>query len=249
MPVLRRPGRGREETKPADPLARRRRLRWLRARARTIVIAVALVVVVVLSLYAVYFSSWLAATKVDVTGAGLGEQGRVTRVARVPIGTPLARIDLGAIRARVENLAVVESARVSRSWPHTVTIDVTLRTPVAVVDRGSGLQELDRFGVVFGHRASAGNLPLIHADATLGSKALAGAGAVAGSLPHSLNRRVQYLEIKTADDIELLLRNGQRVLWGSAADSDQKAEVAQVLLRKKVSLVDVSVPGRPSTRP
>jgi cell division protein FtsQ len=130
-----------------------------------------------------------------------------------------------------------------------VAIDVTLRSPVAVVDRGSGLQELDRFGVVFGHRAAAGRLPLIHAEATLGSEVLAGAGKVAGSLPAALNHRVKYVEIKSADDIELLLRNGQRVLWGSASDSGQKAKIAQVLLRKKVTLVDVSVPGRPATRP
>ncbi len=207
------------------------------------------IAVVGVTLYAVYFSSWLAASKVDLTGVGLGERGRVVQAARVPLGRPLARIDLGAIRARVENLAFVESATVSRSWPQSIAIDVTLRTPVAVVDRGSGLQELDRFGVVFGRRAAAGNLPLIHADATLGSDVLAGAGKVAGSLPASLNHRVKYVEIKSADDIELLLRNGQRVLWGSASDSGQKAQVAQVLLRKKVTLVDVSVPGRPSTRP
>jgi cell division protein FtsQ len=234
---------------PADPLASRRRLRWLRTRARTIVLVVLAGVVVVMSLYAVYLSSWLAAGKVDLTGVGLAEKGRVMRVARVPLGTPLARIDLDAIKARVENLAFVESASVSRSWPHAIAIKVTQRTPVAVVDRGSGLQELDRFGVVFGRRAAAGRLPLIHADATLGSDALAGAGQVAGSLPPALNHRVRYVEIKSADDIELLLRNGQRVLWGSPTDSDQKAEVAQVLLRKKVTLVDVSVPGRPSTRP
>jgi len=232
-----------------DPLARRRRLRRLRAHARTIVIVTAAAVVVVVSLYAVYLSSWLTATKVDLSGVAPAQRARVTGAARVPIGKPLARIDLDAIRARVENLPFVESATVGRSWPHAIAIDVTPRTPVAVVDRGSGLQELDRFGVVFGHRAGAGKLPLIHAEATLGSDALAGAGEVAGSLPAALNHRVKYVEIKSADDIELLLRNGQRVLWGSSADSDQKAEVAQVLLRKKVTLVDVSAPGRPSTRP
>lgn len=232
-----------------DPLARRRRLRWLRAHTRTLILAIAALLVVALSLYAVYLSSWLAATSVEVNGAALGQRGRILRVAAVPLGTPLARIDVNAIRARVENLAFVEGARVTRSWPHVVAIEITPRTAVAVVDRGSGLQLLDRFGVVFGHAGTPGGLPLIHADATLGAEALAGAGAVAGSLPPALNHRVRYVEIISPDDIELLLRNGQRVLWGSAADSGQKAEVARLLLRKKVNLVDVSVPGRPATRP
>ena len=244
-----RPLSRRRAAEPTDPLARRRRLRWLRAHTRVLVLAIAALLVVVLSLYAVYFSSWLAATSVEVSGAGLGQRGRIVHVAKVPLGTPLARIDLGAIQARVENLAFVESARVSRSWPHAIMIEVIPRTAVAVVDRGSGLQLLDRFGVVFGHVGTAGSLPLIHADATLGAETLAGAGTVAGSLPPGLNHRVRYVEIQSPDDIELLLRNGQRVLWGSAADSGQKAEVARVLLRKKVYLVDVSVPGRPATRP
>lgn len=244
-PLRRRFGRG-----AADPLAARRRRRWWRKGiSRTWLVSALALVLVVAGLWVVFFSSLLAATSVEVAGAGAVLTGHVERVAKVPMDRPLARIDLDAIRARVENVAAVESASVSRSWPHTIKISVVQRTPVAVVDRGDGLQFLDAYGVVFGTVGHAGNRPVIHAGATVDSEALAGAGAVAGSLPASLARKVTSIELNTVDDIELLLRSGQRIEWGSAADSDQKAEVAQVLLRKKVTLVDVSVPGRPSTRP
>ncbi|HEX7739846.1 MAG TPA: FtsQ-type POTRA domain-containing protein [Marmoricola sp.] len=240
--LLRRPSK--------DPLSARRRRRWWRAgRGRTIAIGALCAVLVVAGLWAVFFSSLLAARSVKVDGVGLRLSSRVQHVARLPEGRPLARVDLGAIKARVETIASIESASVSRSWPHTVTITVVRRTPVAVVDRGAGLQLLDRFGVVFGHVKHAGGRPLIKAASTTDSDALAAAGAVAGSLPRSLAREVDYIELRTANDIELSMHNGQRVLWGSAADSDQKAAVAKVLLHKKVDLVDVSVPGRPATRP
>lgn len=206
-------------------------------------------VVVAAGLWVVFLSSVLATTSVEVDGAGAVLTGHVRRVADVPIDRPLARVDLAAIRARVENVAAVESATVSRSWPHTIRIAVVQRTPVAVVDRGDGLQFLDAYGVVFGTVGHAGDRPVIHASATIDSEALAGAGTVAGSLPPSLARKVSSIELHSIDDIELLLRNGKRIQWGSAADSDQKAEVAQLWVHKNVSLIDVSVPARPATRP
>lgn len=232
-----------------DPLASRRRRRRLRGRLRTVVIVGVVAVLLVVGLWAVFLSSWLAARTVSVEGGTSAQRSQVASVARVPIGRPLARVDLSAIQARVEGLPIVRSASVSRSWPHSVRITVVVRRPVAVVDRGSGLQYLDRYGVVFGRPARAGGLPLIKAAPSMDTTALSGAGAVAGSLPTGLSRRVAYLQLRSADDIELLLHDGQRVLWGSAADSGQKAEVAAVLLRKKTSIVDVSVPGRPATRP
>jgi len=233
----------------ADPLAARRRRRWWRKGvSRTVLLPTLALVLIVAGVWAVFFSSLLATTSVEVDGAGTVLTSHVRRVAKVPMDRPLARVDLDAIRARVENVAAVESASVSRSWPHTIKIAVVQRTPVAVVDRGDGLQFLDAYGVVFGTVGHAGDRPVIHAGATVDSEALAGAGAVAGSLPPALARKVTSIELHTVDDIELLLRNGQRVAWGSAADSDQKAQVAQVMLRKKVSFVDVSVPARPAVR-
>jgi len=38
------------------------------------------------------------------------------------------------------------------------------------------------------------------------------------------------------------------VSWGSAEHSAQKAEVLAVLLQQKAREIDVSVPGRPTTR-
>ena len=94
---------------------RRNAGRW--RRARLVVLALLLVAAVSASVWLVFFSSYVTAEHVEVTGATTVGTGRIERAADVPTGTPLARLDLGAIRKRVESIAVVKSAEVSRSWP------------------------------------------------------------------------------------------------------------------------------------
>ena len=167
----------------------------------------------------------------------------------MPIGTPLARLDLGAVRTRVEAIPAVKSAEVSRDWPHGVRIAVTERTPIAVVDQGEGLRALDAEGVLFGTYASQPKqLPLVKTDAGTSEEALVEAGRVVGALPTRIARRVDAVQVASVDDIQLVLGNGRRVLWGSAESSDQKAEVLAALLKRPGNQIDVSVPGRPTTR-
>lgn len=235
-------------TRPPS-LSRLRRARWLRSKRRVAALSIAIVVLLALAVWLLFFSSVLAARTVTVVGLDRLSATKVEAAAEVPTGRPLARVDLEAVVARVENIPTVQSATASRSWPHTVEITVVERTPVAVVDRGRGLQDVDRYGVLFGHPRRARALPLIKASPGVGTSALADAGAVAGSLPPGLARKVQYLQEESADDIVLSLRDGRTVVWGSASDSAEKAEVASRLLRQKaVRVVDVSVPGRPATR-
>src|SRR4051812_35327702 len=118
----------------------RRRWRQRLRRLRPFLYAALVLVLVVLGVWLVYLSSVLTVRDVSVHGTTSVTSTRVEAVADVPTGRQLARVDLRAIEARVETMPAVRSASVSRSWPHTVAITVTERTPVAVVDRGAGLQ-------------------------------------------------------------------------------------------------------------
>ena len=228
---------------------RRRRAQRLR-RSRPWLLLVLVLALAATGVYAVFFSSWLAARRVDVTGLSSLSRSRVVAAAQVPTGRPLARVDLGAVRSRVADIPAVRTVDVSRSWPHGVRIAVTERIPVAVIDRGHGLQALDRAGVAFRHYAHRpGRLPLVQGAHGVHADALAEAGKVAAALPGSVQRRVDFIHVATVDRIELRLHDGRTVLWGSAEQSDEKAEVLTVLLqRKHVQQLDVSVPGRPTTR-
>ena len=61
--------------------------------------------------------------------------------------------------------------------------------------------------------------------------------------------RVDHVSVATIDQIQLVMRSGRLVMWGDSTHSAQKAEVLTVLMRQKSSVIDVRVPGRPTTRP
>ncbi len=247
------PPGGDDEAERTVRIARKRfaRRQWARRWLawRRLVVALVLLGVVAGSLWLVFFSSVLAVSGVRVEGTGVLDPRAVRRAAAVPVGSPLATVDLGAIGARVERLAAVKSVDVSRSWPDRVRIDVTEREAVAVVERGDTLRGLDAEGVMFRRYPSRPkSLPVIRTDGRARTDALAEAARVAGSLPSDIAARVDYVEVHTVDTIALRLRNGRTVRWGSADDSAAKARVLAVLLDQKASSYDVSVPGQPTLR-
>lgn len=230
------------------PLAGRRWRRRLRGRGRPLLVGALLAFLVLAAAWLVLFSSVLDTQHVRVTGATTLADGQVRQIARVPLGGPLARVDVAAVRARVEQLSSVASVQVSRAWPHTITIDITERTPVAVVETGHGLRAVDANGVLFPAPPSHAHLPVVRAAAAADTVSLREAAHVAAALPAGIARAVDHLELHSADGIRLVLRDGRIVVWGSAAESDTKARVAALLLRGSVHQVDVSVPARPTTR-
>jgi cell division protein FtsQ len=220
--------------------------RWL--AWKYVVAALLLVVLVGGGSYAVFFSDALAADGVEVTGERTLTDDQVREVAQVPLGDPLARVDLDAIQRRVESLPVVKSAEVSRQWPHDVLIEVEERTAVAVVEIAGSLRGLDAEGIVFGtYREAPDGLPRVRTTATTSGDALREAALVVAALPSDLAARVNHVEVLTVDQIALELKDGRRVRWGSSAQSDEKAKVLEALLLQDAQVYDVSVPGNPTT--
>lgn len=222
--------------------------RWLAWRG--LLTLAALLALVVGALWTVFFSSVLEVSTVRVTGLVVLDEAQVRRAAAVPMGEPLASVDLDAVAARVEALAPVKAVEVSRSWPDAVAVTVVEREAVAVVESGGVVRGLDADGVLFRTFPSKpGDLPLVRVSAATRSDALAEAALVIDVLPDDLARRVDHLRVETVDSISLQLRNGRSVFWGSAEDSADKADVLAVLLKRKASVYDVSVPGQPTLKP
>src|SRR5688500_13024692 len=102
--------------------ARRQRAR--RRRTRTHVRAARLLVgAVVGAIWLFLFSTVLAVQHVDVQGTKGLKPAEVRAVAGLDQGEPLARVDLDDVRTRVQALALVSSAEVTRQWPDTVVIE------------------------------------------------------------------------------------------------------------------------------
>ena len=223
--------------------------RWLSLRY---VVALLLVVALVAtSVYLVFFSTTLQVKRVEVVGNDLLSDARVREIADVPIGDQLALVDLARADARVGALAEVKSVDVTRTWPDVVRIAVVERTAVAVVELAGRIRGLDAEGIVFReYKSVPKGRPRIRPGSAAGTDALQEAATVVSALPKDLATRVDHVEVATVDQITLVLRDQRQVLWGSAEESELKAEVVDKLLAaQEASFYDVSVPGNPTFRP
>jgi cell division protein FtsQ len=197
----------------------------------------------------VFFSSWLGVRQLDVSGVSRVTVADVTAAAAIAPGTPLARLDLGAIEARVEKLPAVASATVHRAWPHGITVTVTERQPVATVRANGKWWLMDRTGVLFASSAAPDHArPVVQVSPRSGAGTLSQVAAVLGALPPDLATRTKRVTASSADSITLHLTNGAEVRWGSASASAEKAAVLRALLTHKASFYDVSIPSEPATK-
>ncbi|HYO31849.1 MAG TPA: FtsQ-type POTRA domain-containing protein [Nocardioidaceae bacterium] len=227
-------------------LPRRRLVERLPSR-RVVVSALALVLVT-LAAWIVYFSTWLAADEISVSGADTISADDVRAVAAVSMGTPLARLDIERIQQRVAEIPEVREVDVRRKWPHTVAIAIIEREPVAALRREGIWWSVDKDGELFaGGPQRPERWPPLSVPTTAGEEALQETARVAAALPADLRRTTVRLSAESMDSITVHLKGARTVVWGSAADSERKVEVLRALLKQATSATyDVSVPEQPT---
>lgn len=228
-----------------------RRRRWKRIGIAVLAAAIASLLV-----WLIWFSSVLAVRGVEIAGRTTLKEGQVMGVAQVPVGRPLARVDLAAIEGRVAALPRVDTVEVSRSWPRTVSISIVERRAVVWMSVAGRIRGIDRHGVDYRSYSSA---PKSLLEARIAAteprdrqQASEAVGVVveliAGSDP-ALRQQIQSVSAASKDSIELDLTDGRTVVWGSRADGERKLAVLRSLLTIKASHYDISAPERPTTRP
>jgi cell division protein FtsQ len=230
-----------------------------RARARRIAAArpwlLATVALVVLgaAAWVVFASSVFGVATVQVTGSGFVGASAIRDASGVRLGAPLATLDIDAVTARVRAIPAVADVVVSRHFPRSVLIQVTLRQPVAAVPIGASHRyvQVDATGVPFRTVSSPGDLPVIDASAAAAADlgrdqvraSLAAAAQVVVALPGDLRNLLLRVEAPSESGVELVLTDGRRIVWGDATDNQQKARVAESLLAQPGKVIDVSAPG------
>lgn len=194
----------------------------------------------------VLLSPVLGVAQVEVRGTARLTAAQVAAAAGVTSGTPLARVGVSDVAARVERaLPPVQTVLVRRSWPRTLTLDVVERTALAGVPRPDGVLLVSADGVPF---AAAPSLPpgtprLEVAQPGAADPATRAALAVLQGLPADLRSRTAAVRATTASDVSLVLADGRTVVWGDAGDTGTKARALTPLLALPGSSYDVSAPG------
>lgn len=267
----RQPAARREPLGAAERAARRRSTRQAKARARTEAgpetprgprpltrrrvlarrwAAVTVFLALVAAGLAVYFTPVLGVATVEVSGAVGLSADAVRSAAAVPPGTPMVRLDTGAVAARVATLPRVATVQVSRDWPDTVRIAVTERTPVGVVPGPGGVHLVDGAGVDYATvpaSAAPPGLPRVDLPAIAPDDPRTQAVVqVLAALPAQLRGRVAVVSAQTAGSVQLGLADGRTVRWGSSADSARKSAVLAALMTQPGKVFDVSSPDLPT---
>jgi cell division protein FtsQ len=254
---------GAAATRPAA--AGRRRPRRRRNPWRTAFFAVAAAGIVAAVAWALLGGRLFTVRSISVSGTHLVTQSQVLAAADVPLGTPLADVNTGAVAGRVEAIRQVASATVTKDWPDHLAITVTERVPaVSIRMAGGGYDLVDGTGVIVRWtRAKPAGLPVFQTSLTAaglrGDPGVAAVAAVLGELDRWLSAQVVTVTatpvltgdggtVVQAQQVTLVLRNGTTVLWGQPGDAPQKNRELQIVLKNKVRDVDVSAPGTVVTR-
>ncbi|MGW3135276.1 cell division protein FtsQ/DivIB [Streptomyces sp. NPDC001139] len=252
----------RQQESSGPPLARRLR-RLKPPRVRTIIIlAVALVLLGAGTVWVLYGSSWTRVERVSVSGTRVLTPAQVREAAEVPVGAPLISVDTGEIETRLRaKLPRIHTVDVVRSWPHGIGLKVVERTPVLIVQKGGKFVEVDDEGVRFATVTQAPkSVPALELRLSRGSAAASlrrfgearlvrEAVRVADAVPAAVARETTTVEVRSYDDILLLLSGGRTVAWGSSERSALKARTLTALMKAAPDArhFDVSVPTAPAS--
>ncbi|PYF99826.1 cell division protein FtsQ [Georgenia satyanarayanai] len=233
----------------AEQARARRRLAW-----RKVLLAVGVLAVLGGIAWALLLSPLLALDVAEVTVSGVGEGTTVPREEVMALveehaGTPLTRLDTGALADDVRAITTVRSATVTREWPRGLAVDVVPREPVAAATAEDGLVLLDADGVVVGAAEEAPEgLPRVTVplEGERAGETLSAVLTVLAELPPDVRAEVDTAGAANPASIRLELTDGAEVLWGSVEESELKAAVLAVLREREASVYDVTVPRAPT---
>lgn len=222
--------------------ARHRRIGWLTGFAILGVVGALIATAV--------FSPILALREIRVHGTSRLDPAVIQDAVAGQLGTPLALLDEARIRGELGQFTAIRSYVTELVPPGTLLIHVVERSPLGTIATPAGFDVVDAAGVVLESTAERPPaLPLLRIDAEgPDGTGFASMAEVLRALPADVLAQVDSISARTRDDVTLALSGSdQRVVWGSAADSDRKADILAALLARFATAgpgeYDVSAPG------
>lgn len=201
-------------------------------------------------------SSLVSVRHVHITGVE-GIDGAQIRTALDDAAARMTTLDFSAaaLRPAVAQYPIVGALRVRTSFPHTVTIAVTERPPVAALLSSGQRTAVAADGTVLGPAMLSSSLPTINASidpaqgARLHESSALAAVAVLAAAPARLERYV-VRAYTGPEGLTLAMRNGLLVYFGNATRPHAKwLSLTRVLVSQSAagaSYVDVRLPERPA---
>lgn len=225
-------------------------------RRRTI--AIAALVAVILAGYFLWFrdSSLVAVDEVKVEGATTNQEQITEALTAAADGMSTLNVDEQELAMAVSGFPTVASIRADAGPPHSLTIIVTERLPVAQVEIGGDRVAVSAEGYVLpGIEVAGSKLPTLAAARAEGGR-LGGQGAAQaaalGAAPEELRERLDAAAWDPErGGVVIELEGAPELRFGDGDRTEDKWDaVASVLAAPDLgspAYVDVSVPERPVT--
>lgn len=202
-------------------------------------------VLAVVTWWSLYQSKWFIAKEVTITGNSRLSAEQISAVAAVPIGNSLMSINPEVISEQLQALPEIKVATVERGWPHAILIKITERTPIAVAATASGYNLIDSDGLNAGVVAAPpAGLLVIAAEPD--SPAMTNAIQALAAIPAEW--AITGLSAPTQDSVMATLANGVVITLGSGERAADKVEVAEALMDKGYTIINVSAPDAPTVK-
>lgn len=200
------------------------------------------------------FSPIMSVRAIEVRGTERLDPAVVQQALADLEGRPLALVTDADLGDRLGGIVEIQSYAARAEPPSTLVVELVERRPVGAlqVPRG-GYEIYDAAGVVLGTSvAPPADVPVIETGGGgTDSAAFLAAAGVMLAMPAELHGQVQKVQAQSLDNVTLVLRDGDLVIWGSAERSDRKAEVLATLRHTAgdaVKTYDVTSPDAPVTR-
>jgi cell division protein FtsQ len=201
------------------------------------------------------WSSVLTVKQIEVVGvlsdSPIKSQS-IIALSGIRINEPMARLSGASVKRELAQIPRIKSVSLLRHWPHRVVLVIKERIPTAAIVKGNEFQLIDSESKQY---ATVSVLPsavptvLITGDYKTG---LRSAMSVITELPVIIRSQLTHVESSGSDGVQLTLRKGARIIWGSSEDFRLKSRVLATLLTgagaSKVKTFDVSAPFAPTTK-
>ena len=255
--------RASERRRERDERAKRARAKYRRYILRILIVLAAILAVFFGCIF-LYRSNAFLITNVQVEGTSHLTSQEISQTAAVPDDATLLRLDSGGIVERLKGNAWVQDAHVERVFPDTIVIQITERTPGAVVKitekkrwvvsgDGTWLSAATKDDWKSAMRiidvSKALSTPVSGSDCNDGG--IKNALQIIGAVSPDLKEQIKSISAESSVKTSLNLKNGVTVAFGDSGDVELKEAVIWALLDKykgKVSYINVRVPSNPTYR-
>ena len=240
-------------------MARRGRAR-VRARWLPIAAAAVLLAVAVGGVWA-WQSPLLRVQEVEVVGAVSARESDI--IEQVALwGERMFTADLNGTAKAIEELPLIASVDIERSWPSTVRITVHEREPWGSWEQAGLRYTIDREGFVLGHRAPPADSTTIVSNESFSLRpgdrvdyhAVDAAAEITSHIQEALGTRAVELTYSPDEGIRVRTADGQTALLGDSSGIAYKlavwARVAQEATAQDItySTIDLRFGDRPVLR-